>query len=98
MFIPNEKSSIWGTVKGLLKGIFETGKEKSLKLRRSKVFETLLKCCENGDLPIDFKHNSRKVFFMKCLLQNFFSAKIAFYNDVFPWNKLEFTYQHEVTT
>ena len=99
VFIPNERSSFWGTVKGLLKGIFETGKEKSLKLRRLKVFETLLKCCENGDLPIDSKHYSRNLFFKKCLLRNFFSAKMAnVYNHVYSWKKLEFTCQHEVTS
>ena len=97
MFITNERSGIWGTLKGLIKSTLDTGKEKSLKLRREKIFETLLCCCEKGELPIDSKLHSKNMFFIKCLLRSFFHARKQNSNYHYAWNKLESTHCHQVT-
>ena len=99
VFLPNNSSSFWSSLKGVFNNLFKygNGKEKNFVMMRYTIFEALYNICMKGILPIAPKGSTNNMLFMKSLLRNFFRAsKESHHGTIFLWEKVRPTTYYEV--
>ena len=99
MFLPNNSSNFWSSLKGVFNNLFKygNGKEQNFVRMRYTIFEALYNNCMKGILPIAPKGSQNNMLFKKSLLRNFFHArKESYHGTFFMWKKVQPNTYYEV--